>query len=142
MESVSRWRAPAAAFLASQCITLLGSAAVQMAIAWYAAVETRRALGRRRCSRRGSSLRWRYRRSRARRSMARFAQGGCHRGRCGFGSCGGGVAVPVTTVSGSSFVLRRLPSERRCARHARACRCRRFNRSCRCSCLRNGADAL
>lgn len=40
MESVSRWRAPAAAFLASQCITLLGSAAVQMAIAWYAAVET------------------------------------------------------------------------------------------------------
>lgn len=33
------WKLVAAAFLASQCLTLVGSSAVQMAIAWYAAVE-------------------------------------------------------------------------------------------------------
>lgn len=34
------WKLVAAAFLASQCLTLVGSSAVQMAIAWYVAVET------------------------------------------------------------------------------------------------------
>ena len=34
------WKVVAAAFLASQCLTLVGSSAVQMAIAWYVAVET------------------------------------------------------------------------------------------------------
>ena len=33
------WKLVAAAFLASQCLTLVGSSAVQMAIAWYVAVE-------------------------------------------------------------------------------------------------------
>lgn len=34
------WKLVAAAFLASQCLTLVGSSAVQMAIAWYVAIET------------------------------------------------------------------------------------------------------
>lgn len=34
------WKLVAAAFLASQCLTLVGSSAVQVAIAWYVAVET------------------------------------------------------------------------------------------------------
>lgn len=34
------WKLVAAAFLASQCLTLVGSSVVQMAIAWYVAVET------------------------------------------------------------------------------------------------------
>lgn len=34
------WKLVAAAFLASQCLTLVGPSAVQMAIAWYVAVET------------------------------------------------------------------------------------------------------
>lgn len=40
MRFASKENGVAAAFLTSQCVTLLGSAAVQMAVAWYAAVET------------------------------------------------------------------------------------------------------
>ena len=40
MRSASKEKGVPAPFLTSQCVTLLGSAAVQMAVAWYAAVET------------------------------------------------------------------------------------------------------
>lgn len=40
MGSKGTWKVRAVAFMASQCVTLLGSSAVQLAMAWYVAVET------------------------------------------------------------------------------------------------------
>lgn len=40
MDSEGTWKVRAAVFMTSQCVTLLGSSAVQLAMAWYVAVQT------------------------------------------------------------------------------------------------------
>ena len=125
MESVSRWRAPAAAFLVSQCITpLLGSAAVQMAIAWYAAVETRRALGGGdarggvRPSDGDIAVRGRADRWHGSRKAAVIVADAVSAVAAAV------LAVLVTTVSAARSFCGACRRSGGCARHARACRCR------------------